>query len=62
MKKNAKDVTPGQPVKLACGCEATRAAETEPKPKFWINRACNAHPGSEGDMRPLDPDEEVTEV
>lgn len=58
----AKDVTPGQPVRIACGCEATRATSTEPKPKFWINRACAAHPGSEGQFRLLEPDEKVMET
>ena len=58
----AADVTPGQSVRLACGCEATKTTSSGTQPKFWINLACQAHSGLEGYMRPLKPDEEVTAI
>jgi len=55
----AKDTMPGRRVRLACGCEATKAV-SDGTQKFWINRACEDHKGAAGQFRTLDPDEAVT--
>lgn len=55
----AKDVTPGRSVRLACGCEATKAV-ADGTQKFWINRACQKHHGAAGQFRTIEPDEDVT--
>ena len=56
-----KDVTPGQSVRLACGCEGTKAVAKGDEPKFWIQRACALH-NNVGQFRTLEPDDEVTAI
>lgn len=57
----ASDVTPGQQVKLVCGCLATRAVlPEEGHPTFWVITSCEQH--RQGEMVPVKGDAEVIAI